>query len=211
MTHTDWAAWHESYAREGSGLADRLASVRDQIRRRLDETAPAPIRVISACAGDGRDLLGVLAERSDADRVSGLLVEYDAGLAERAREAVQRLDVRLEVRQADAAQSDVYAEAVPADLLLLCGIFGNITDDDIERTIRAAPRLCAPGAEVVWTRLRTEDDDLTSTIRAWFTAAGFEEVAFVAPESAHWSVGVHRLSRAPAPLLPGERWFTFFR
>lgn len=43
----------------------------------------------------------------------------------------------------------MYADAVPADLVLLCGIFGNIPDADVQATVRAAPQLCAPGAEVV--------------------------------------------------------------
>lgn len=207
---TDWSEWHDGYARPGSGLGDRLAAVRDQIGRHLDVTAPDPVHVISACAGDGRDLLGVLAERKDAYRVSALLVEYDAGLAAKAGEAAAALPSTVEVLQADAACSDIYAHAVPANLVLLCGIFGNISDADVRTTIEAAPELCAPRAEVVWTRHRCEPD-LTASIRGWFTDSGFEEVAFVAPKSGHWSVGVHRLITAPRQLERGRRWFTFLR
>ena len=207
---TNWSEWHDAYARPGSGLGDRLAAVSAQIERRLDASAPDPVRVVSACAGDGRDLLGVLSRRADADRVTALLVEYDAGLAARAREAADALPATVEVRQADAAQSDVYAHAVPADLVLLCGIFGNISDADVRATVEAAPQLCAPGAEVVWTRHR-HDADLTPSIRGWFADSGFEEVAFIAPDGEHWSVGVHRLVAEPRPLKPGRHWFTFFR
>ncbi|WBQ06696.1 class I SAM-dependent methyltransferase [Kribbella sp. CA-293567] len=207
---TNWSKWHDAYAKPGSGLGDRLAAVRAQIDRRLDATAPDPVRVISACAGDGRDLLGVLADRSDADRVTALLIEYDAELSARAREVAKALPARIEVRQADAAQSDVYAGAVPADLVLLCGIFGNVSDVDIQATIEAAPQLCAPGAEVVWTRHRN-DPDLTPSIRGWFADAGFDEIAFVAPDADQWSVGVHRLAAAPRPLELGRHWFTFIR
>lgn len=205
---TDWRDWHESYERADSGLPHRLAAVRTQIARRLDETAPRPLRVISACAGDGRDLLGVLAGRADAERVTALLVEYDPELAARARAAAAPLAARVEVRQADAAASEVYADTAPAELVLLCGIFGNISEADIRTTIGAARQLCAPGAEVVWTRHR-EDPDLTPTIRGWFAEAGFEEVDFVAPEEPAWAVGVHRLVGSPAALAPGEHWFTF--
>jgi hypothetical protein len=207
---TNWSEWHDAYARPGSGLGDRLAAVSAQIERRLDATAPDPVRVVSACAGDGRDLLGVLSGRADADRVTALLIEYDAGLVARAREAADALPATVEVRQADAAQSNVYAHAVPADLVLLCGIFGNISDADVRATVEAAPQLCAPGAEVVWTRHRRAPD-LTARIRGWFADSGFEEVAFVAPDGARWSVGVHRLVAEPRPLQPGHHWFTFFR
>ena len=210
MTGTDWSQWHEGYARPGSGLADRLAAVCAQIERHLDATAPDPVRVISACAGDGRDLLSVLSRRPDADRVTALLVEYDEGLAARAREAAGALPARIEVLQADAAQSDIYAPAVPADLVLLCGIFGNVTDADVRTTVDATSQLCAPGAEVIWTRHR-DRPDLTPSIRGWFADAGFEEVAFVTPQEHRWSVGVCRLASDPRPLVPGRRWFPFVR
>lgn len=211
MTDTDWSQWHDAYARQDSGLAARLNAVRAEISRRLDQTAPDPVRVISACAGDGRDLLGALAERADADRVTALLVEYDAALAARARTLADALGARVEVRQADAAESNIYADATPADLVL---IFGNINDDDVRRTIEATPQLCGPGAEVIWTRHRG-DPDLTPSIREWFAAAGFDEVAFHAPEAVgwfdKWSVGVHRLVADPQPLRIGRHWFTFIR
>lgn len=210
MGNTDWSQWHEAYARPDSGLGDRLAVVRAQIDRHLDSTAPNPVRVVSACAGDGRDLLGVLSERPDADRVTALLVEYDQGLVTRAVDLALQLPSEIEVRQADAAQSNVYQHSVPADLVLLCGIFGNVSDADVQATIEVSPQLCAPGAEVIWTRHRS-DPDLTPSIRGWFAAAGFEEVAFIAPESGYWSVGVHRLVAEPRPLVSDAHWFTFFR
>lgn len=210
MTGTDWSQWHEAYARPEWGMADRLATVSTHIDRFLDDTAPAPVTVVSACAGDGRDLLGVLSRRADADRVTALLVEYDAALAAIALENAEGLPARIEVRRADAAQSDVYAQTGPAGLVLLCGIFGNVSDADVRTTVLATPQLCAPGAEVIWTRHHGEPD-LTPSIRSWFAEAGFEEVAFVAPHEAQWSVGVHRLVEQPRPLEPGRRWFTFVR
>ena len=211
VARTDWLAWHDGYDGDDPALSERLEAVRAEIGRRLDETAPEPVRVVSACAGDGRDLLGVLQRRPDASRVSALLVEYDATLAARARELAAPLPARVQVVEADAARSDVYAGAVPADLVLLCGIFGNISDADVQATVSAAPQLCAPGAEVIWTRHRGGEMDLTWAIRRWFSEAGFSEVAFVAPEDAQWSVGVHRLERAPDPLAAGQHWFTFLR
>ena len=151
---TDWSDWHDAYARPDSGLRERLAAVRAQIERHLDSTAPTPSPA-QCGAGDGRDLLGVLATRQDAARVSALLVEYDEGLVARARDMAQGLPADIEVRQADAAQSDVYQHSVPADLVLLCGIFGNVSDADVQATIEASPQLCAPGAEAHRTRHAT--------------------------------------------------------
>ncbi len=133
--NSDWSEWHDVYAKPDSGLDDRLAAVRAQIDRRLGATAPDPLPVISVCAGDGRDLLGVLARRSGADRVTALLVDYDVGLATRARETDKALSAQIDVRQSDAAQSDVYTGAVPADVLLICGIFGNVSDAGVRATV----------------------------------------------------------------------------
>jgi hypothetical protein len=102
-----------------------------------------------------------------------------------------------------------FADALPADVLLLCGIFGNVSDRDIQRTVRAAPALCHAGATVIWTRHR-RPPDLTPQVRAWFADSGFAEIAFDAPEtSALTGVGVHRLSHAAAARPPSHRLFTF--
>jgi hypothetical protein len=100
-------------------------------------------------------------------------------------------------------------------VLLLCGIFGNVSDSDIGRTVAATPALCAPGGTVIWTRGR-RPPDLTPRVREWFAAAGFAEVAFEAPEtgSTQIGVGVHRRPADPArhsqPAgAPGGRLFTF--
>ena len=99
---------------------------------------------------------------------------------------------------------------MPADLVLLCGIFGNIADDDVHRTIAAAPQLCNRDALVIWTRHR-RDPDLTPRVRAWFREHGFREEHFEAPEHAIYSVGVHRFVGRPRPLAAGQHLFTFIR
>ena len=102
-----------------------------------------------------------------------------------------------------------FADVLPADVLLLCGIFGNVSDRDIKRAIQAAPALCRAGTTVIWTRHR-RPPDLTPQVRAWFAGGGFEEIAFDALQTtALTSVGVGRLGRAPAVELPRGRLFTF--
>ena len=151
-----------------------------------------------------------LERRADAGRVTATLIEYDARIAERARAHARRVAADVRVRHADAGVTSSYADAVPADLVLLCGIFGNISDADVRRTVASAPALCRPGATVIWTRHRKEPD-LTPAIRAWFDAERFEEVDFVAPDHAVWSVGVARFTGEPRVLSPDERLFTFVR
>jgi hypothetical protein len=166
---------------------------------------------VSACSGDGRDLLGVLAGRPDAERVTATLLEFDARNVQRAREFASSAGlINVTVRQADAAQTDAYLGAVPADLVLLCGIFGNLTDGDVEQLIRATPQFCSPGATVIWTR-HTGSPDLTPRIRDWFREAGFSERAYVASADGIFSVGCAEYCGEPTPLVPGQRLFTFAR
>lgn len=208
---TDWEAWHADYGDPSSLLSLRLRLVQHHIAGWLDATAPAPVTVLSVCAGDGRDLLDVLRGRDDPHRVTATLIEADNRLATRARESAARLDLAgVDVRCTDAGTTNAYIGAVPADLVLLCGIFGNVTDQDVHRTVTIARQLCNENAVVIWTRHR-QPPDLTPRIRGWFREQAFEEVAFHAPEHAIYSVGVHRFAGLPQPLAPGQDLFTFTR
>ncbi|GIF70744.1 SAM-dependent methyltransferase [Asanoa siamensis] len=205
----DWVDWHSGYADPDFRLSQRLRTVREQIRQALDTAPPGPIAVVSMCAGDGRDLLGVLADHPRAADVDARLVELDPILGERARAAAADLPARVEVVTGDASFTDAYAGAVPAHLALFCGVFGNISDVDIAATIAAAPEFVAPGGVVIWTRHR-EDPDLVPHILDWFAEARFEPL-FVSPKDAGYGVGAHRYTGEGRPLTPGRRLFTFER
>ena len=114
----------------------------------------------------------------------------------------------VDVLQADAGVTATYRDAVPADILMLCGIFGNVSDGDIRRTVTNAARLCAPSATVLWTRHR-QDPDRTGDIREWFTEAGYEKLAFDSPGHDRFAVGTLRLAASPLAYLPDMRLFTF--
>lgn len=53
---------HAGYDAPDSWLSQRLVSMRERVRLALDDSPPGRPRVISLCAGQGRDLLGVLAD-----------------------------------------------------------------------------------------------------------------------------------------------------
>jgi len=206
----DWVEWHQAYDDPASGLSARLRSVRLHLSQAIDYAPAGPVRLVSLCAGQGHDVIGVLEQHPRRDEVAAVLVEADPRNAElgRRRAAAARL-ANVEVRQADASRPECLADAVPADVLLLCGIFGNVSAADIERTAAAAPALCAASATVIWTRHR-RPPDLTPRIRAWFTDAGFDEVAFDALDTSTLAaVGAGRLRRAPRAGLPAGPLFTF--
>lgn len=207
--NTDWLAWHEAYGDPESTLPCRLQVVQGYVDAWLDQ-APRPARALSLCAGEARELIPVLARRDDVADVSAVLVELHADLVARAESAAREagLDDRIEVRRSDAGDLSSYADAAPADLVLLAGIFGNISDGDIRRTVTAARMLCAPGGWVIWTRHR-HDPDLTGVIREWFADAAFDEIGFTGTDG--FGVGAQRYVGPPQPWTPPVSLFTFIR
>jgi len=93
-------------------------------------------------------------------------------------------------------------------VLMLCGIFGNVSDEDLRTTVSNASRLCAPRATVLWTRHR-RDPDRTPEIREWFAEAGFAEFAFDSPGPDRFALGAARLAVPPLPYVSDLRLFTF--
>ena len=205
----DWSSWHDSYDIPDSSLARRLRLVQTQIRVALDSSPAGPLRAVSLCAGQGRDLLEVLADHPRRDDVRARLVELDGrntALAEATAQAAG-LD-QVEIVTADASCTDCYRGMAPADLVLVCGIFGNITDDDIERTIEACRQLCETGGTVIWTRGRTVLPDRVPMICDWFEQRGFDRQWVSAPDMA-FGVGAHRFRGERRPLVEGMRMFDF--
>jgi hypothetical protein len=202
----DWFAWHHQYDEPTSRLAQRLEIVRSRVRIVLDEAPPGPLRVISAVAGQGRDLLPVLATHPRAADVTARLVELDPRNTAVAR-SLDSGPAAVEIVTGDASLVDGYAGLAPADLVLLCGLFGNITGEDIRHTILTTRALTRAGGTVIWTR-RRDENDATDFIRDVFAEHGFEFVWLSEP-SVGFGVGVHRYRDEPDPLPAGERMFTF--
>jgi hypothetical protein len=197
----NWVRWHEEYEVEGSSLARRLAVVQDHLREALSAAGPAP-RLISMCAGDGRDILPLLPPDAHA-----VLVELDPSLSRRAVAHAERSGLaHVSVRTEDAGTIDAYRDATPADIVLACGVFGNVTPEDAGRTVATLPALLAPGGTVIWTRA---GDPQSAFVRDCFAASGFEELAFTAPADAKFRVGTHRLTGDPTTVAPGTRLFQF--
>lgn len=208
VTAMDWRAWHDEYDLPDSSLARRLKVVRRQVGAALDDCPPGPLRVVSLCAGQGRDLLKVLDGHPRRADVRARLVELDEGNSALASDAAKAAGLdRVEVRTADAALIDHYRGMVPADVVLMCGLFGNITDEDIRRTIAFGPQLTKTGGTVIWTRGRSAPDRVP-LICDWFERSGFERRWLSRPD-AGFGVGVHRFTAEPQPLATGEYMFTF--
>lgn len=206
----DWFEWHRSYRpASGSHLRRRLQVVQDLLGRSLHGRPPGPIVLASLCAGQGDDVFGTLGGHRRADDVDALLIELDSrNTAEIDRRADAAGCGTVRSLTADAGSTDVLADVAPVDVLLLCGMLGNITMDDAERTIAAIPMLVRSGGSVVWTR-RKMPVDQTPRLRSAFDAAGCVSVEFVSPPDDKFTVGLERFEGPSAPFEPGRRLFDF--
>jgi len=199
----DWYAWHAPYDELVSPLTQRLARVQDHVRTFLDTAPAGPLRVVSLAAGQSRDLLPLLIEHPRGQDVQARLVELDARNADFAEGAA--LSARLfqvEIVVGDAGLTDVFAGAVPAHLVLACGLFDTIDQAGIATTVAALPQLCAPDATVIW----TGDPTTTPLVQALLGPAGLTDEGV--EETAGTTVGVARLTGPAAALTPGRRMFT---
>ncbi len=204
----DWHSWHEKYNLPGSPMAHRLETVQKHIKVALDKLPQGPVRIVSVCAGQGRDLLGVLAEHPRGRDVQALLVDLDARNTSCIREQAHSLGLSgVNAVTADASLISYYRSIAPAHLVLLCGLFGNIADEDIQNTISACSQLCRTDGAVVWTRNRRVPDKVP-LISKWFEAHNFER-DWLSEDDPNYGVGTHRFRGHTQPIVCGAHMFTF--
>lgn len=207
----DYMQWLERYDDPDSPLSWRLRTVQQWLRNDLD-TRPGQVHLVSVCAGDGRDIIDVLQTRRDANRVSVVLLEAHPAVADLARQRARGAGLdQVEVRTCDASLTGSYVGAVPADIVLLVGLLGNMSHRDVSTTIAATPQMCRAGATLIWSRGR-DRDDINDRVRREFTDVGFTERAYAeSDQHTKPAVGLMGYDGTTTPLDPSRRLFTFFR
>jgi hypothetical protein len=209
LPQQQWYSWHAQYDDLESSQIDRLEAVQDCLIRAFDTAPPGPLRAVSICSGQSRDLLPVLIHHPRGGDASVRMVELDplnASFLHGALGSTQLKDVDVVVT--DAGITDVYLGAVPADLLLLGGVFANITLADASRTVTALTHMCRPGATVVWTSYGPRLDD-AGEVLALFETSSFERVELQRDADGQYVVAAHRYVGPARALSPGQRFFRF--
>ena len=207
----DWFAWHDYY-RTKPRMRQRLQIVREYISTCLNACPPGKIGVVSVCAGDGRDLLGALLDHPRASDVYARFVELDSRLVECGRAAAESTELaeQLEFVNGDATLSSVYEGVVPAHLVLVCGVFGNVPETELPRLIQSLGFLCKPGGFIVWTRELSENTDhRLSLVRELLRKSAFEEVSFKMTSTGNMGVGTHRYLGQAMALPKNQKLFVF--
>ncbi|BBD58044.1 hypothetical protein NIES2109_08130 [Nostoc sp. HK-01] len=207
----DWFEWHDLYKTD-QRLQQRLEIVREYIAHSLNFSSPGVIRVVSVCAGDGRDLLGTLANHPRAQDVYVRLVELNPQLVERGQATIESLGLtkQIEFINGDATIASNYLGAVPADIVIVCGVFGNLADEnELNRLLRNLSFLSKPGAFVIWTRGHSHNIPHSETVRQSLQKAGFAEVNFQLTATGDMGVGIHRYLGESVAEPKEEQFFVF--
>ncbi|MGD0284346.1 MAG: class I SAM-dependent methyltransferase [Candidatus Saccharimonadales bacterium] len=207
----DWQEWHNHYNEPSSDLAKRLQIVQEQIDNCLPRDINEPYQIIDICAGDGRDLIGVLSKYPNLLNIRSFLVEINDEIANQAKELINTEHIQnIQVVIADAANSSLYKNVIPADLILLCGVFGNISIEDVRYIIKNLSMFCKSGTKVIWTRNRRVPD-VTPKIRELFTNNSLDELKFISTSDNTYAVGLNIFNGNTKPFNPELKLFTFIR
>ncbi|MCU0542756.1 MAG: class I SAM-dependent methyltransferase family protein [Oscillatoriaceae cyanobacterium Prado104] len=207
----DWFEWHDLYQTQDV-LQQRLEIVQKYISDSLDAAPKGTIQVVSACSGDGRDLLGVLANHPRAKDVRARLVELNPQLAERGKQAIAQLGLadQIEFINGDATLTASFAGAVPADIAIVCGIFGNLPDEEVlQQLIRNLPYFLKTGGFALWTRGHRDGVNYSERVRQIFQENQFTEVDFQLTATGNMGVGRHRFEGQTLAAPIDEQFFVF--
>ncbi|MFJ2280896.1 class I SAM-dependent methyltransferase [Pseudomonas sp. NPDC087803] len=209
----DWQSWHENY-RSFSPLQLRLEEVCQQVTEAINAVAPSRVQVLSLCAGDGRDLLKALQSGHTSKEVDATLIELDPGLVEQGRKAFAEhgLSDSVQFRCADATSFATYQGLPKADIVMVCGVFGNVRGPHVQQLIFSLKAFCRQGARVIWTRSLNEFDDgetAAQEIRGWFAQAGFQETVFTRTPEGTFAVSSVAYGAEQTPLPSTGRMFEF--
>lgn len=215
----DWHAWHKHYD-SNSALQRRLELVHGQIAAALAAAPPGEIRLISVCAGDGRDVLGALAGHPRAGDVRARLVELDAKLVAAGRAAAGQAGLadRVTFVQADAARSLLYDGIAPAHVVVMAGMIGLVDAAGIPGIVGCLRALTAKNGRVIWTRNLDFRDGRRhgALLRRALAAGAFETAAmkmtswtnlFRRVPQARFLVAAHVYRGDPVPLPADTAFF----
>ncbi len=197
-----WSGWPEkAYQREG--YQQRLQAVEEHLGECLDEAPAGPVRILSMCAGDGRDVIGAVRSHRRRKDIAAWLVELNSQSVELGKgySVNAGLDRTLKFINADATIYSTYRSIGPADIVLVCGVWGHVPAHEKTLLVRAISTLCKPGGAVIWTRGTSKGIGRVREIEALFAGSWWEKERVTYTADAAWAIATYRY-RGPAHELP---------
>lgn len=207
-----WANWPAmSYQRVS--YRKRLSVVQSHFSTCLDEAPSGRLGVVSLCAGDGRDVIGVLESHTRRDEVDAVLVELDresvlAGMEQR---AAAGLNERVTFINGDATDFATYQNCLPCDVVLLCGVLGHVRPDERLQLVQSLAAFCKPGATLLWTRRVDKGMTRFTNFQELLELNSFERVQESFTDDGNWGVCTHRYVGLPRTIQKSGRIFQFER
>lgn len=212
MNPIDWNHWYKDYETSPS-LRVRLKLVSEQIALMLHECPPGPIKILSLCAGDGRDVLSALHQHPRQADVSATLVDNHPESLARGREmaAQHNLSAQTNFIAADAGLAQTYEGIGHADLVLLSGFLGHLRHEDALKLISRLPMLAKNGGSVIWSRhiLLHDGAEQVTRLRREFRKHHFEEIHFDTTAEDGFAIGRVRFLGRSTPLDVTQKFFDF--
>ena len=207
-----WSGWPEkAYQRER--YQQRLLVVQEQLAECLNIALCSPGHILSICAGDGRDVIGVLRSHPRRRDVAAWLVELDrqsvAGGVRRATEA--GLANTVTFLNDDATDYATYKNIPPSDIVLVCGVWGHVPVVERAGLVRAITAFCTPRGTVIWTRGVSKGLAQLHEIQSHFIGPSWEEVRLHLTPDNRWGVATHRYYGPPVERPESGRIFNFQR
>ena len=97
----------------------------------------------------------------------------------------------------------------PADLVLLCGVWGHVPVSDRKELVRALASICKAGGLVIWTRGVRKGMIRLRQIQSLFAAPLWQQVRANLTPDKNWAIVTHRYCGPPMELPASGRIFHF--
>jgi len=207
-----WSRWpEEAYKQER--YQQRLLTVQEHLAECLEAVPIGSVHITSMCAGDGRDVTGVLRSHPRRKDVSARLVELDRrSVAIGVRRSIDAgLEHAVTFLNKDATAYATYKDIGPADIVLVCGVWGHVPTHERARLVRAITSLCKPGGAVIWTRGVSNGVARLHEIQSLFSRSSWVEVRLSVTSDRNWAVTTYRYCGPPRELPDSGQIFHFQR
>jgi hypothetical protein len=205
-----WDDWSE-HAYRSRTYSLRLAEVQGHLGECFAAYSTRPIRLLSVCAGDGRDVMGAMISHNVQGQVVAWLVEQNLRSVNRGTTQSRRLGLQDTVKflHADATLYDTYRNIAPSDIVLLSGVWGHVPASDRPRLVQALASFCKPGGMVIWTRALANGVSRMDEIQIEFASPLWELVCASITSDKCWGVVSQRYCGPQIRPASGGRIFQF--
>lgn len=173
-----WTEWHENAYNNTNSLAyQRTEIVKNLINKYLYEINKNVV-IVSIGAGQGRDILSVLKERKDNNRIFTYLIDTDMECLDYAKNYAEKNNIiNVNVVNIDGSLTENYKDIPKADLIIFCGMMNQKNTEEVKSLANNMKFLCNEDAQIIWSR-HGYDEDYSTSFRNVFNENFYKELDF---------------------------------